>query len=270
MPFHPFIIRTILLASFLTGNLLLSPFISFADPPADTSDPAFQKALENVVEQYIITHLEIIELTLQGLQAKRQAEERERVRKTIATRQEDLLNDPNSPVSGNLKGDVTVVEFFDYRCGYCNRVAGTVTQLQKDDPDVRVVYKDFPILGEHSVYAAKAALASQAQGQHLVFHEALLASDQELTEDTVLFIARTVGLDTARLTADMKSPDIQDHLDRNQSLARELGIQGTPGFIVGSELAPGAMSLEDLKSLIASLRNQQGQPSNLPESQDRP
>jgi len=117
-----------------------------------------------------------------------------------------------------------------------------------------VVYKDFPILGEASELASRAALASKVQGKHLAFHEALLASKQELTQDSILTIASEVGLDTERLSLDMQAPTIQAIIERNRELARELGINGTPGFIVGTELAPGALDLKDLKNLIRQVR----------------
>lgn len=243
----------------LGGVLGLLPVLTNAEQPSITpSDPAFQQAVEQVVEQYIRAHPEVIEQTLQALQTKREAEERERVRSLITSRQADLLNDPNSPVSGNLDGDVTVVEFFDYRCGYCKRVAGAVTQLQKDDPTVRVVYKDFPILGDASVFAARAALASKAQGKHLAFHEALLASKKELTSENVLAIAKQVGLNTEQLNKDMQDPTLNEIIERNRALARELGINGTPGFIVGTDLVPGAIELKDLQNLVDQVRQKKG------------
>lgn len=161
------------------------------------------------------------------------------------------MHDPASPVSGNLKGEITLVEFYDYRCSYCKRAASAVTELQKVDPRVRVVYKDFPILGEPSELAAKAALASQAQGKHQAFHEALLASEGDMTKKKILKIARAVGLNPKRLEADMANPKWQAVIDRNRALARDLGISGTPGFIVGNELVPGALDLKGLKELIA-------------------
>lgn len=249
-------IRNHILGLILAGVLGFLPVLSNAEPPTAPPDPAFQQAVEQVVEQYIRAHPEVIEQTLQALQAKREAEERERIRKIIATRQPDLLNDPNSPVSGNPDGDVTVVEFFDYRCGYCKRVAGTVTQLQQDDPNVRVVYKDYPILGDASVFAARAALASKVQGKHLAFHEALLASEEDLTPETIFALATAVGLDTEKLHRDMESPWIQTAIERNRTLARELSINGTPGFIVGTELVPGALDLKDLKNLIKQARQE--------------
>ena len=256
MSFQEQSIRTEICGLFFGGILGLLPVLANAEPSTSPPDPAFQQAVEQVVEQYIRAHPEVIEQTLQALQAKREAEERERVRNLIATKQTELLNDPNSPVSGNLEGDVTVVEFFDYRCGYCKRVAGAVTQLQKDDPNVRVVYKDFPILGEASELAARAALASKTQGKHLAFHEALLASKHELTRETVFMIAGEIGLDTERLNRDMQAPPIQATIERNRTLARELGINGTPGFIVGTELVPGALDLNDLKNLVGRVRKE--------------
>ena len=256
MPFLTIKIRTHIFTLMFCGIFGLLPGLTNAEPPTAPSDPAFQKAVEQVVEQYLRTHPEVIEQSLRILQAKRQAEERERTRQVIATKQAELLNDPDSPVSGNLEGDVTVVEFFDYRCGYCKRVAGTVAQLQQDDPNVRVVYKDYPILGEASELASRAALASKVQGKHLAFHEALLASEEELTQETILVLATAVGLDTEKLHRDMESPSIQTTIERNRALARELGINGTPGFIVGTELAPGALELKDLKNLIRQVRQE--------------
>jgi len=131
-----------------------------------------------------------------------------------------------------------------------------VTQLQHDDPNVRVVYKDYPILGEASELAARAALASNAQGKHVAFHEALLDSEEELTPETILALATAVGLDTEQLLKDMESPSIHTTIKRNQALARELGVNGTPGFIVGTELVPGALDLKDLKNLIKQVRQE--------------
>jgi len=248
------LLRVVWFMMLVVATLLQTDGLSFAEPPA-LPDPALQETIDKAIEQYIRTHPEVIEQSLQALETKRQEEEKQRVRAVIATRQNDLLNDPSSPVSGNLKGEITLVEFFDYRCGYCKRAADAVTQLQKEDTRVRVVYKDFPILGEPSELAAKAALASKAQGKHQAFHEALLASKGEMNKDSILSIASEVGLDTKRLEADMAKPEWQTAIDRNRALAKDLGINGTPGFIVGNELVPGALDLKGLKDLIARVRN---------------
>lgn len=214
-------------------------------------DPATRQSMEQLIEEYIRSHPDVIEQSLQALEAKREAEEKSRQKAALAGRQQELLNDPSSPVSGNPAGDITLVEFFDYRCGYCKRAAGAVTQLQLENSRVRVVYKDFPILGEASELAAKAALASNAQGKHQAFHEALLASKGDMTKDSILAVAAEVGLDTKRLESDMADPQWQNVIDANRSLARDLSISGTPGFIVGTELVPGALDLNGLKELIA-------------------
>ena len=221
---------------------------------AESSATPGQPALDRAIEQYIRSHPEVIEQALQSLEVTRQEEERLRVVQAVATHQEELLRDPASPVSGNPNGDVSVIEFFDYRCGYCKRVASAVTQLQRDDPGVRVVYKDFPILGETSIFGASAALAAREQGKHQAFHEAMLASDNELTKEEVFAIAQRVGLDVKKLEADLHAPERQTALDRNRALATLLGISGTPGFVVGGEVHPGALDLANLKALVAQAR----------------
>ena len=238
------------------GALLISSNLAAQESPYGS--PEWQQAVEKAIESYILSHPELIEKTLQALEAKRQDTERQRLRGVIAARRADLLTDPDSPVSGNQQGDVTVVEFFDYRCGFCKRVAGAVTQLQKDDPRVRIVYKNFPILGQTSELAAKAALASKAQGRYQAFHEALLAAKGELTKEQVLQIATEVGLDANRLAKDMENPEWALMIDRNRALAKELGIGGTPAFVVGNELVPGEMDLSALKELVAQARTNKG------------
>lgn len=241
--------RYLIVATVLT---LLIAHVSVPRPAAASElDPAARQSMEQVIEQYIRAHPEVIEQSLQALEAKREAEEKVRQKVALAAHQHELLNDPTSPASGNLSGDITLVEFFDYRCGYCKRAAGAVTQLQHEDPRVRVIYKDFPILGEASELAAKAALASKAQGKHQAFHEAMLAFKGDITKESLLSVAGEVGLDTAKLEADMRNPEWQHVIDTNRALARSLGISGTPGFIVGTELVPGALDLNGLKDLIA-------------------
>lgn len=220
-------------------------------------DPVWRKGVEKIVEDYIRAKPEVIEQALQSLEKKREAEEQERVKAAIVAKQDELVKDPASPVSGNPAGDVTVVEFFDYRCGYCKRVAGTVAELQKSDARVRVVYKDFPILGEESVYAAKAALAAHAQGKHHAFHEALYAAKTELNPAQVMKIASQVGLNVKKLATDMRNPELDGVIERNRALAKELGINGTPAFVVGKELAPGAIELDAFKKMVEKARKEQ-------------
>ena len=131
------------------------------------------EAIREIVRDYIIENPEVVRDALQGLRKKERAESRERTKRAIAQRRDELFNDPDSPVGGNPEGDVTVVEFFDYNCPYCRRVAPTIAQILEQDPNVRIVYKEYPILGSGSVLAAQAALAAKAQAKYHAFHAAL-------------------------------------------------------------------------------------------------
>lgn len=233
-------------------NLSSSPIL--AQLSSSSLPPALKQPIEDLVKTYIQSHPEIIEQALQTLAAKRHEKDDARVKQAIALRQDELQYDSASPVSGNSDGDVTVVEFFDYRCGFCKHAASIITQLQNEDARVRIVYKDFPILGADSLVASTAALASQSQGRHTAFHEALLAAKEPLTKDQILHIAHDVGLDTEKLLADMDDSRWLTIIKRNQTLARDLRITGTPAFVVGNQLVLGAVDLTVLKTLVAQVR----------------
>ena len=188
------------------------------------------------------------------MQERQRASEAENLKRRLAERRAEILHDPAAPVGGNPDGDVTLVEFFDYNCPYCRRVAPSVAELVETDPDLRVVYKEYPILGPGSQFAARAALASAKQGKYASFHHALMEADGQVTEQTVIEVARTVGLDIERLRADMEDPAIQEAIARNLQLANALGITGTPSFIIGQELVPGAVDLGTLLGLIDRAR----------------
>lgn len=206
------------------------------------------------VRAYLLEHPEVIMEALQVLEQRRLAAEAENLKKSLAARRDELLNDPDAPVAGNAVGDTTLVEFFDYNCPYCRRVAATVTDVIEDDPDLRLVYKEFPILGPGSQYAARAALASRKQGKYVPFHEALMAADGQVGEDSVLEIASEVGLDVDRLRRDMGDPAIEAAIRRNLELANALGITGTPSFVIGDQMVPGAIDRTTLEGHIARAR----------------
>jgi len=165
-----------------------------------------------------------------------------------------LQNDPNAPVIGNPEGDVTIVEFFDYNCGYCRRVFSSVTELLEGDENIRVVMREWPILGEESVFAARASLASRKQGKYEEFHKALMGNEGRADEATVIQVARSVGLDVKQLRADMEAPEIAEHFQASQQLTQSLGVNGTPAFVFGDTLIPGAIEVDQMRSLIESLR----------------
>jgi protein-disulfide isomerase len=219
---------------------------------AEEPDP-----FERRVREYLLKNPEVIMEALQILQERQRAAQAENLKRTIAERSEEILNDPAAPVGGNPAGDVTLVEFFDYNCPYCRRVAPTLAELEEADPALRLVYKEFPILGPGSQFAARAALASRRQGKYVAFHNALMQATEQVTEESVMEIARTVGLDTEHLRADMQDSAIHEAIARNLQLADALGITGTPSFILGEEIVPGAVDLRTLQSLITRARREQ-------------
>ncbi len=206
------------------------------------------------VRAYLLAHPEVIVEAIQLLQAREQAAEAENVKQTITARAEEIFRDPASPVGGNPSGDATLVEFFDYNCPYCRSVAPVVAELRRADPSLRVVYKEFPILGPASEVAARAALAAHRQGKYEAFHDALMQTKDKVTEDMVFEVAAASGLDMAQLKQDMADPAITKAIDSTRELAAALGINGTPGFIVGDQLIPGAVDRAALEGLIAETR----------------
>ena len=211
------------------------------------------------VRTYLLAHPEVIVEAMQGLEAHQQAEGEDEARTTVKAREGEVFQDPASPIGGNPAGDATLVEFFDYNCPYCRQMAPLMDQAEAEDPKLKIIYKEFPILGPGSVFAAKAALAANLQGMYGPFHKALLASKSRVEEAVVLKTAAQIGLDVERLKKDMADPAIQAALDSNLALAQALRINGTPGFVIGNQILRGATDLATLKSLIAEARNRQPQ-----------
>lgn len=165
-----------------------------------------------------------------------------------------LITDDNAPVIGNPDGDVTLVKFFDYNCPYCRRAEAQMLRLLARDPDLRVVYREWPIFGAGSTIASKAALAAREQGRYAEMHAALLASGVQLDEAAVMRIAAEVGLDPDRLRDDMKAARVQAHLDESARMAEALGLSGTPWFVLGEELIPGVVDAVELHRLVRDAR----------------
>jgi len=222
----------------------------------EAPDASRREEIERIVREYLLAHPEVVREALQEGQRREQEAQRRRATDAIRAHFAELTQDPGSPVAGNPQGRVTIVEFFDYQCGYCKRQEIELKTLLQADADIRLVYKDLPILGPASVFAARAALAAQKQGKHEALHAALMAASEKLTDQEVLRIAAQTGLDTVKLEKDMADPSVPQALDRNFQLQRALNIQGTPALIIGTELVPGAASLESLKALVARARTQ--------------
>jgi protein-disulfide isomerase len=247
---RPILLTHLLTAAALAVAAWMAP-LSSADAQQSAPD---KTAIEQIVKDYLLAHPEVLMQSLSAYQQKQEAAEAEAQRGALISRQEDLFRNPTSPVIGNPKGDVTLVEFFDYQCGYCKAVHADVRRLLDSDGKVRLVYKEFPILGPASITAARAALAAQRQGKYDALHVALMENRGQLDDDKVFRIAGSVGLDVTQLKKDMQAPEINDILQRNLRLASELNIRGTPAFVVGDQIVPGAVSLDKLKELIAAGR----------------
>ena len=228
--------------------LMAVSFLGFAQMvPAQqmTEEQVKQLALEAVLEnpQIIMQAVAILE-----------QRERDRAASVANTVRLQLEQDPNSPNLGNPDGDVTVVEFFDYNCPYCRKAGQTVQELLASDANVRVIYREWPILGEDSVFASRAALAARAQGKYEEFHWALMNGEGRASEASILKLARHLGLDVAKLQADMTSPAVEAHIAQSNALARTLGFTGTPAFIVGDRTAPGMLSTDEISAMVAEAR----------------
>lgn len=169
-----------------------------------------------------------------------------------------IERDPNAPVLGNPDGNLTLTEFFDYNCPFCREMVGTVQELISSDPQLRVVYREWPVFGEGSDFAARASLAALRQGRYWQFHAALMAMKDRAAEASVMRIARQIGLDATRLRADMDRPEIEEHIATSFQLADHMGLMGTPTFIAGDEAAFGRMSLAEAQDLVARARKTLG------------
>ena len=227
-----------------------APPLTSTQMPLNKPDPFGEQ-----VRAYLLSHPEVIMEAVGLLQERQQLAEAEAQKQAIANHAVEIFRDPSSPVGGNTAGDVTLVEFFDYNCKYCRAVAPTLAELQDADPQLRLAYKEFPILGANSLAAAKVALAAQRQGKYHELHQALMSATSSVDGDTALAAAAALGLDVDRLRRDMSDPAIAETIARNQALAALLGINGTPGFIVADQVVPGVADRATFEGLIREARS---------------
>lgn len=234
-----------------------------AAPAAAPAQPApltegQKEAVQQLIHDYYLEHPEALIEAFQRAQATLRAQQQTAAKRMLSDRRGELVADPQAPVAGNAQGDVTIVEFFDYRCAYCKKAHPGMAGLLAEEPGVRFVHKQLPVLGPDSVFAARAALAAQAQGRYLAFHDAMMSASGALTNEAVFAIADQVGLDRARLARDMVSPEVEAALAKNAALAKALGINGTPSFVVGDTLVPGVAEPAALRQMIAAQRQSGG------------
>lgn len=213
-----------------------------------------KKAVEELVRQYILDNPNVLIESMRRMDQKRKAEEKAKVSSAIKSRKKELLEDPDAPFAGPKDSDVVIVEFFDYHCGVCKRVLPIVQKMLKSDAKVKLVYKEWPILGPASVTAARAALASHKQGKYIPFHNAMMKANGRLTKNRILAIATGLGMDPVKLEKDMKAREIDSILSRNLQLSDAITLNGTPSFIIGNTLIRGGRSYDSMMGLIRKER----------------
>lgn len=206
--------------------------------------------VEHVVADYLKRNPDAVVDAIRTYQARAEQLEVETQKTKVAALWDQLAKPQGDPVIGDADSPVTLVEFFDYRCGYCKQVANDVTDLATGKAAPRIVMREFPILSPDSITAARAALASNYQGKYLEMHNALMAAGGAFDEARIMEIATDVGLDVARLKTDMNKAEIQATLARNHALAEALGIRGTPAFVTRNALTPGAIGAEALRKMV--------------------
>lgn len=209
---------------------------------------------ESLARDYLLSNPEVIVEAVKQMEARQQAAQENELTAVLTARHDEIFNDPASPVGGNVDGDVTVVEFFDYNCPYCRQAAPMLQRLLQEDSGLRIVFKEFPILGPGSRFAARAALASQKQGKYLAFHSAMMTYKGSISENSTLEVAASVGLDVKQLKRDMADPAIEAAIAANFELADALRLSGTPSFISGKQITRGLVDLETMAQLIATAR----------------
>jgi protein-disulfide isomerase len=249
------------ITSLLTVGALATMMASPVALAADSMSPEQQKQVEKIVHDYLISNPEVLIEASQALQQKQQQNAQQQAKAAILENAAQLFGGKLS-VAGNPKGNVTLVEFFDYQCIHCKKMLPVVAELIKKNDNLRVIYKEFPIFGDSSETAAKVALAAAMQGKYMQMHEALLKLDQRLDDKLVMSTAKSVGLNMTTLQKDMDSQTVKDALAENRELAEKMHLMGTPAFVVASTPAgqfdtkseptfiPGGASEEALQDLI--------------------
>ena len=239
----------------LLAGIALSTVISSASFAQEAAFSAAQKdEIKTVIKDYLMENPEIIAEAMNELQAKQQREmEAQAAAKLVEYK--DFFKTADLPYAGNKDGDVTVIEFFDYNCGYCKKAFSDVQALLNTDDNVKVIFMEMPILSQQSMTAAKYALAAHKQGKYFEFHKALMEYQGSKDKATLKRLATEVGLDADQLEKDAQDPALKDTITENVSIAQDIGIRGTPGFIVGDQLFRGYIGEE---ALIGSVKAQRG------------
>lgn len=251
-------IASFLSAIALAGAMAAAPLMGAgAQTAAPSFTPAQKQAIEGIIKDYLLKNPEILREALVELETRQRDAERLAQKQALQEQQAALASDQGSIVVGNPQGDVTLIEFFDYNCGYCKKSLLDVQALIKSDPKLKVVLRDFPILGPDSVEASKIALAvkQHLKGEkYLDYHARLMSSRGRVGKDRALEIAKEMGLDPAKLVAEAETPAVLGGIQKTLHIAESLSINGTPAFIVGDEVISGAVGEGPIRNSIQSVR----------------
>lgn len=225
---------------------------------AEDMSPEQKKAIETVIKDYLMANPEVIVDAVEAMQKRKAAEAEAMAMSNLKNSNKQLRRDPNSYVGGNPDGDVTLVEFFDYRCGYCKKVHPVMAELLRTDKNIRVVYKEFPILGPQSKMASLVAIAANRvdPSKYLGFHNALMSAKGGLNQVAIQDIAAEAGFDMAALSQELRNPEIEQIVADNYELAKKLGITGTPGFVIGDTIVPGYINISQMRDLVEQARTE--------------
>ena len=226
---------------------------------AQSFSPDQRGEIERIIKDYLLKHPELLQEVMSELEKRQTAADAEKHRGAIKELSATIFNSSRQVTLGNLQGDVTVVEFFDYNCGYCKRAMTDMLDLLKVDGKVRFVLKEFPVLGEGSMQAAQVAVAVRMQDKtggknSLEFHQKLLASRGSIDKARAVAAAKEVGLDDARIEKDLASDEVKATLEESYKIAEALGLNGTPSYVVGSDVVIGAVGLKVLKEKVNTAR----------------
>jgi protein-disulfide isomerase len=241
----------------LAAGLMLT-LGTFAGQAQSFSD-AQRGEIEKVIREYLLQHPEVLQEAMNELEKKQAADEAIKNQAAVKDNAATIFNSPRQVTVGNPQGDVTFVEFFDYNCGYCKRAMDDMFAMMKSDPKLKVVLKEFPVLGPGSVEAARVAVAVRMQDKtggkkYIEFHQKLLGGRGQADKARALAVAKEVGMDMARLEKDMASDEVKATLEENLKIAEKLGLNGTPSYVIGTNVVIGAVGLDKLKESVSTAR----------------
>ncbi len=248
------------------SSLCILSNVAFAQAPTPADDdnaPITRAQLPALIKKALLNDPLILTEVIEKMQSSQDAEIAAKSKDAIIKRKNDLYSDPTSPSVGAADADITIVEFFDYHCGYCKQALASISKLLENDKKVRVVFKEYPILSEDSKFASRAALAVNriAKDKYFDFHKAMFAVNGNIDEKLVLDRAKSLGIDTEKLKKELSNPALEASLSKNRELGAEIGAQGTPAFVIGDNLYPGAMPYESIQKAIDAARKANKKPA---------